>query len=444
MNTSMHGRGGRLWPRRLGVLIMAAMAGGFMAACDDALNVDDPEFPTDESLTDPAALPLLVRGAFGEFYRAYSGSGLDNLGYVTASALFTDEFQSSDTFSDRNAVDERNLQPPSLGNPSDLAFSRLQRARRATQNAAEVVIDVRGPNDPDLATLRALNGYTLVTLAEGWCPAVPLSNVEGGDFVPGQPLTTTELLDSAIVRFDASLAAAANDLARVGKARALLNLGRYQEAAAAANPVPTSFEFLIEHSENTFQNPVWNLSTGNGRLTVLGNEGTNGLDFRTAEDPRVVVIRDSLRVGFDDATPLYEQQKYDSRDADLPLATGVEARLIEAEAALQSSDFGTFIGTLNSLRAMVPGLDPVADPGTDAGRVDLLFRERAFWMYLTGHRLGDFRRLVEQYGRPINEVYPVGTHHKGQPYGDDVVFSIPFEEEQNPNFQRSMCVTTET
>src|SRR5690606_23155586 len=191
------------------------------------------------------------------------------------------------------------------------------------------------------ATLHALNAYTLVTLAEGWCPAVPLSNVVSGEFVPGDPLNTTQLLDSAVVRFDASLAAAANDLARVGKARALLNLGRYQEAAAAANPVPTSYEFLVEHSENTFQNPVWNLSNGNGRFTVLGDEGGNGLDFRTAEDPRVVVLRDGDRVGFDDATALYEQQKYDSRDSDLPLATGVEARLIEAEAALQADDVGT-------------------------------------------------------------------------------------------------------
>ena len=31
--------------------------------------------------------------------------------------------------------------------------------------------------------------------------------------------------------------------------------------------------------------------------------------------------------------------------------------------------------------------------------MDLLFSERAFWMFATGHRLGDMRRLIRQYGR---------------------------------------------
>ena len=417
-----------------------------LAACDldETLEVVDPEFPTDESLRDPNALPLLINGALGEFFRGYSGSGLDNLGYITASGLLTDELQSSDTFVDRNAVDRRELQSPALGNPSDLAFERLQRARRATQDAAAAVAEVRGANDPDRATLLALNGYALVALAEGYCSAVPLSDVVDGEFVEGEMLSTEQLLEQAVQRFDESLAAAANNLARVGKGRALLNLGRYQEAAAAVNPVPTEYEFLVEHSENTFTNPVWQLNNDNIRFTILGNEGENGLDFRTAEDPRVPVTRDGERMGFDTSIPLYEQQKYPNRDADVALADGIEARLIEAEAALQSSDFGTFISTLNTLRSMVTGLDPLTDPGTEEGRVDLLFRERAFWMYLTGHRLGDLRRLVEQYDRPIDEVYPVGVDTHNQDYGNDVVFAVPFDEEQNSLFQRSACVTTET
>ena len=34
------------------------------------------------------------------------------------------------------------------------------------------------------------------------------------------------------------------------------------------------------------------------------------------------------------------------------------------------------------------------DPGTPDGEQKLLFHERAFWLYLTGHRLGDMRRLM--------------------------------------------------
>lgn len=417
-----------------------------LAACDTdkILEVPDPEFPTDESLQQPEALPLLIRGAMGEFWRAYGGNGLDNLGYVPAVALFTDEFLSSDTFNDRNKLDERIQQPPSQGNPSDLAFERLQKARRAARDAAAAVTKVRGANDPDVATLLALEAYTYVALAEGFCGSVPISNVEGGSFENGAPLSTTQLLDSAIVRFDRSIAASPNDLARVGKGRALLDQGRYADAAAAVNPVATGFVYLMEYSENTFQNSIWNLNSSNGRFTVSAGEG-GGLDFRNADDPRLPVTHEEGRVGFDNATPLFEQAKYPSRDADMPLADGVEARLIEAEAALQAGNPGSFISILNTLRAGVSGLDPLSDPGNDAARQDLLFRERAFWMYASGHRLGDMRRLVSQYGRSVSSVYPSGAYPglEGGDYGNTVVFPVPFDEEQNPEFHRDQCDVTQ-
>jgi hypothetical protein len=416
-----------------------------LAACDTdkILEVPDPEYPTDESLQQPEALPLLIRGAMGEFWRAYGGNGLDNLGYVPAVALFTDEFLSSDTFDDRNKLDERIQLPPSQGNPSDLAFERLQKARRAARDAAAAVTKVRGANDPDVATLLALEAYTYVALAEGFCGAVPISNVTSGNFENGTPLSTAQLLDSAVVRFDRSLAASPNDLARVGKGRALLDQGKYSDAAAAVNPVATGFSYLMEYSENTFQNSVWNLNSGNGRFTVSDREG-GGLNFRSANDPRVPVFFEG-DLGFDNSTPLYEQAKYPSRDADMELATGVEARLIEAEAALQAGSPGTFISILNALRADVSGLGALTDPGNDAARQDLLFRERAFWMYASGHRLGDFRRLVSQYGRSVNSVYPNGAYPglEGGDYGNTVVFPVPFDEEQNPEFHRDQCDVTQ-
>src|SRR5690606_22841354 len=130
--------------------------------------------------------------------------------------------------------------------------------------------------------------------------------------------------------------------------------------------------------------------------------------------------------------------------------TGVEARLIEAEAALRGGS-ANWLTTLNAVRAAPPAYYPASDypgidamgaltdPGTDAARVDLLFRERAFWMYLTSHRLGDMRRLVRQYGRPANTVFPTGewgvwTPDKTGDYGSDVNFIIPFDEQNNPNF----------
>src|SRR4029077_4895560 len=120
------------------------------------------------------------------------------------------------------------------------------------------------------------------------------------------------------------------------------------------------------------------------------------------------------------------------------LADGIEARLIEAEAALQGHDPLTWLATLNHLRqtawptiqpAVAGPLDSLSDPGSDTARVSLTFRERAFWLFLTGHRQGDLRRLVSQYGRAPNTVYPTGVYPGGPGhYGSDVTVPIPAEE----------------
>jgi starch-binding outer membrane protein, SusD/RagB family len=78
---------------------------------------------------------------------------------------------------------------------------------------------------------------------------------------------------------------------------------------------------------------------------------------------------------------------------------------------------------VNALRRTV-ALSDTTDPGTPEQRVDLVFRERAFWLFATGHRLGDLRRLVSRYGRDPNTVFPVGLYRTGESY--DAATSIPF------------------
>jgi hypothetical protein len=101
-----------------------------------------------------------------------------------------------------------------------------------------------------------------------------------------------------------------------------------------------------------------------------------------------------------------------------------------------------WLDTLNFLRANagaiqtgVAAMPALADPGTTVGREDLMFRERAFWLYATGHRLGDLRRLMRQYGRAEDAVFPTGRHFKNTTdYGNDVNVPVPFVEQNNPNF----------
>ena len=78
------------------------------------------------------------------------------------------------------------------------------------------------------------------------------------------------------------------------------------------------------------------------------------------------------------------------------------------------------------------------DPGTDSARVVLIFDERAAWLYLTGERQGDLRRLLRQYTtwfRRPNQVYPTGVYPAavGQ-YGNDVNAPLPETESINPLF----------
>ena len=116
------------------------------------------------------------------------------------------------------------------------------------------------------------------------------------------------------------------------------------------------------------------------------------------------------------------------------MASGAEARLIEAEAELKKANNATFLQKINDLRAFQK-LGPVTDPGTPAARVDLLFRERAFSLFATSHRLGDMRRLVRQYARPAESVFPTGNYHKdGLKFGTDVNFIVPAPERNNPKF----------
>jgi hypothetical protein len=72
----------------------------------------------------------------------------------------------------------------------------------------------------------------------------------------------------------------------------------------------------------------------------------------------------------------------------------------------------------------------LATPGSAAAATDLFFREKAFWQFGRSMRLGDEGRLVRQYGRTADTVFPTGTLHKngGPPYGTDVNLPVTDNE----------------
>ena len=459
--------------RRLALALGAALALP-LAGCsiDTALQVNDPDIVRPADLTGSAGASSLRAGALGNVGLGYSGNNGAQEGVVLASGLFADEYYSGDTFSTRQDVDFR-------GNPPDNAtqqgtFRNIQNARESARVAAAAFAALPiqdATTQANRAEMLNLEAYAIVLIAEIWCSGIPFTTAEelatqGG----GVPLTTTEAFELAITKFQGALAASTDatqqNLARVGIARAQLNLGRFTDAAATAAQVPTGFVYQIFHSITTGrqENGVTVFNWLSERWSVPNVEGVNGLPWHT--DPRTAVKRNGgTNLAFDNLTPQFDAAKYSLRNQPIVLASGLEARLIEAEALAQANNPG-YLAILNALRTTPPsyafinrdavfagnatqaatnpptpwsafqasgGLPALTDPGTAAGRVTQLFNERAYWMFGTAHRLGDLRRLVRQYGRAAESVFPTGSWHKGGSYGTAVNFPIPIDEQNNPN-----------
>jgi hypothetical protein len=412
------------------------------------LDTDQPNIVEPGDVETPAGAAARRIGAISDFALAKDGDGdLDEgvtEGQILIGGLMADEFVLSTTPPTEQEIDQRRVFENNV--TLFLVFHNLHRARAAAEAAAAALREF-GPDpdtDPGIGEMLSLAGFGYIYFGEDYCSGVPFSTLQGNDIVFGTPQTTTEMFQTAVARFDAALAepgTVAEEsqeifyLASIGKARALLNLNDAVGAAAAVAAVPTDFQYVTEHADSPprLQNAIYGYSTG-FLWSVSDQEGGAGLPYRSADDPRVPYF-DEEDVGLDGSTPQYTLLKYPDASAPVPVADGIEARLIEAEAQLRASDRAGMTTTLNDLRAFFPdfGLGNLAQPGTQAAAEDLLFAERAFWLYATGHRLGDMRRLVRQYGRTADTIFPTGTYIKGGDYGSDVNLPIPQEEQNNPN-----------
>lgn len=420
-----------------------------LASCSsDILNVGTPDVISADVLGGSLGATTLRNGAIQDFTQSFSGS-ID--AYAITSGNLSDEVQTTDTFADRYNTDQRN-QAEVVGGAINTPYNALQLARNDLTAAIIAWTKVKPASKDSLSEMYAIRALAENLFAEGYCAGVPFSTVGAdGSFQYGQPLTTAQMLSAAGSSADsaATLATGASyrNLTAVVKGRILLNQGQYAQAATAVTAVPTSYKYFVFHSAATARqnNGIYAATfTAGSRYSVQTREGVNGLDYLTTPaDPRVPWTA-SARQGFDGTSlNLPVEQKYNALNSPIAIADGIEARLIEAEARLQGgaqSDRDAVFAALNSLRAtgLATPITPIAAaPTTQADAVDLLFRERAYWMWLTGHRLGDMRRLVRQYKRDANAVFPIGPmrYRPGSNYGTQTVLVIPFAERNNPNFK---------
>ena len=456
-----------------------ALAAGLLsaAACnvrDELLSPQQPGtiLPGDISSAGAAGAEALRAGALGRFQQLSPGGGNGNQTEATLLGdLMGDVWKSGDTFNQHNETDQRIIQ--TNNSVLSTAYSDLTRSRGFYRDAIEALRAASPDKRAEVAEQYFIMGYSEMLLAELFCNGTPLGETVNGQFTLGTPLTNQDVfaialahLDSAISlavvvpgnnRADTLLAASIRNAASVAKGRVLVNMARFGDAAAAVTSVPTNYTYNVTFSQATNDNNVWGLA---GQVStrarfVVGDsfdiQGTlkNALPFASAKDPRVpaegspIPAQNSLRT-FDGITPLVFQKIWLNRSDPIPVATGVDARLIEAEARLQANDIAGMMTRLNALRGApqtlgplaVPAMPALATPATRDAAITLYFREKAFWQFGRGNRLGDLRRLIRQYNRTESDVFPSGKFHKagGAAYGVDVNLPVTDNERQNPNF----------
>ncbi len=408
----------------------AALLGLASVACSRLADVSAPDVVQLDALGNAAGAEALRIGSLGAFALVFAGS---EQGQITTSGAMADEFfnAASGTIALASA-DIRIVPDPSPSYP----YAAMQRVRLDARRAISALEQYAPARRAKIGEQFVVAAYTELFFAENMCSGIPLGGIVNGNPVYGLPLATNELYGRALTDLDSALAYGADsvrilNLARVARARVLLDLGQFADAAAAVASVPTGYSYTTQYSAAQ-QNGVFNIINTSRWLTVSDAEGGNGLDFRSARDPRVPTAY--VGKGIDGFTDVYTFTRYASVTSPIVLASGIEARLIEAEASLRAGDTVGSLQTLNALRASTPGLAPLALQPTAVAREDQLFRERAFWLFATGHRHGDLRRLVRQYNRAAASVFPTGAYKNGQTYGADVSFTPDMTQLDNPNF----------
>jgi len=411
----------------------------FASACGDILSLkqSNPSQIDASTLYVPANALLLVNGAIGDFECAFTR-------YVTGSGILSDEIAVAIGNTANFNYDRRLVTPADVyagsctsGAQQPGFYTALSTARADADTAHARFEEWTDEQVKDrvklMGQLSTYAGYSLVILGEGMCSAA--INV-------GPELTSAQLFSEAKLRFDKAIteATTANDaatlnLARLGRARALLNLGDLPNAAIDAATIPASFvaNISMDATNTRRQNIVFVHITQSFFGTVDPSFRNVLLD--NAPDPRVAVTN-SGRTGSAANTPIWTPNKYPLVNSPIPLAKYAEAQLIIAEARIAANDLAGAATAINNARNSGgrTGLPLYSATGQTAAQVKAqLIEERRREFFLEGHRLYDFRRFALPLSPPAGAAFTVG----GGVYSDAICFPLPnVERNNNPNIPK--------
>lgn len=363
---------------------LAVLASG----CD--LEVVNSGAITDESLDDPTLMNVVAAGVAQEFTTLADELSLDMV-RLTDEAAGTGSYFETGRLR-RGAVD---------WTETDTDWEQVHETLWTGQSAwfrMTNLEDYDQNTSQDAARVWLLMGLTHRWYGETFCEVVYSVGPSPEESVLGGLQSRAVAFDSAIVTLEKAIEIAQASgttystetiipAARAGIAQAYAGKGDFGNATTWSTQVPTDFVYNAIFNRNSNSNDIYvetveraeiglwdsypqDLATPDPRVpfTICGNwvdpanPKTSGVEPTNGENCQA-------HQGADGVTAHYMQQKFDDFGSDIPVATGVDMRLIEAEAALLANDMTAFKTAIDAVRGQY-GLDPLSAEPAAAGALE--------------------------------------------------------------------------
>lgn len=363
---------------------LAVLASG----CD--LEVRNPGAITDESLNDPDLMDVVAAGVSQEFSIIADGLSFEVL-------RLTDEAAGTGSYFQTGRQRRGAMDWDETGGEWEQFHETIWTGQSAWFRMTNLE-DYDQTSSQDAARMWLLMGLSQRWYGESFCEVVYSVGPSPEESVLGGLRPREEAFDSAIAALNLSIniaqaagtSYAADSIipaARAGIAQAYAAKGDFGNATTWSTQVETDFVYNAIYNRSSNSNLIY---FETHERAEVGLWDTYAQDL-AEQDPRVPyavcgtwVDPDNpknsdveetnapgcqFHQGADGITAHYMQLKYDDWGSEIPVATGVEMRLFEAEAALLAGDMTDFKAAIDAVRDHY-GLDPLSAEPATAGSLE--------------------------------------------------------------------------
>lgn len=383
---------------------------------------------TDASLNDPTLMNVVAAGVANEFTNQMDAMMLDDV-------RLTDEAAGTGSYFETGRLRRGAVDWTETGN-NWAQFQETIWTGRSAYARMTALEDYEQDASEDASRVWLLVGLSHRMLGEQFCQVVYSVGPSPEEAVLGGVQPRSAAFDSAIVALNKAItiAQAANTTystetvipaARGGIAQAYAAKGDFGAATTWSTQVPTDFVYEAIFNRNANDNEIYfetiqraevglynaypqQLATPDPRVpyTICGTFD-DPANPKTSDVTPTNAAGCTAHQGADGVTAHYQQAKYPDWGSDVPAVSGVDMRLIEAEAALLADDMPAFETAINAVRNFYGLVDLSGTPAAagaleypnayDASTGDVTGAGVDAWSILDGERLlttwGEARRI---------------------------------------------------